>query len=413
MIDSLDGAMSTSTPVPTRTSSRRVKPNPNFSPQPGIAKTIGERTRAVSMPSPARTPMKDWGTLLEGKVSQLEARVTRTEEENENLRKEVAQLKKRLEEEEECRRKLEEKLRVIVEVDDEERGKIRTEFEKEKERRKKWEEEKIKEVKDDFKKVVLTEEKNSEEKRKQLKEGLEKELKEAVGKLSTETSKERPEETVGAGTVEDNAPKYQCIVITDSNGERATQETIRNHIPQGQREKYEIRVVVAYRLEDAYDRVEEGSLNVENAYVIIDNVTNNIRGGKKHYPEPPDLVSDRVAALRELILANSAKAVVVCELKPMKRVDVRYHSLRIHNYLVSCGKGGFGCRTQIRMRYLRDDGFHIQPKFDSIVDRTYACALLGIHVPDPTPFDDLTPEYERRRWDKQYPRLGGRGQPKS
>ena len=188
-------------------------------------------------------------------------------------------------------------------------------------------------------------------------------------------------------------------------------------MPADKRAKYKIQVVVAFRLEDAYDRIanerHKFHVDVKDAYVIIDNVTNNIRGGKNHEAEPPDLVADRVAALREIILSSSAKAVVVCEPKPMKWVDVRPASVRIHNHLVSIGKGGFGCRTQIRMRYLRDDGFHIQPKHDSILDRTYACALLGVHVPDPTPFGDLAPEYTRRRWENEYPRVGGRGKPKS
>ena len=130
-------------------------------------------------------------------------------------------------------------------------------------------------------------------------------------------------------------------------------------------------------------------------------------------PEPPDLVADRVAALRELILSSSAKEVVVCEMKPMTSVDVRPYNLRVHNYLVSCGKGGWGCRTQIRIPYLRADGFHLKPQYDSVLYRTYACALVGTHVPDPTPFDDLMPEHIRRRWESQYPRPGGKKSPET
>ena len=343
----------------------------------------------------------EWGARLEKSIGHLEAKLTKTEEENKWLREEVERLKKSLEEEVAARGQLEEKLRVVVEVDEEERTKIKTELEKEKEGRKRWEEEKIKEVKEDLKKVV----------------GLEKEIKEVVERLSTRSSEEKEEKTAGAGDVVDEDPIYKCIVLTDSNGQRATEESIRTHMPADKRSKYEIQVVVAYRLEDAYERIEKKDhkfhVNVENSYVIIDNITNNIRGGKNNEAEPPDLVADRVAALRELILSNSAKAVVVCEPKPMKWVDVRYSSVRIHKHLVSVGKGGYGCRTQIRMRYLRDDGFHVQPKYDSIVDKTYACALLGVPVPDPTPFGDLEPEYSRRRWDNQFPKVGGRGKPKS
>ena len=120
-----------------------------------------------------------------------------------------------------------------------------------------------------------------------------------------------------------------------------------------------------------------------------------------------------MATLREYILSKSAKAVIVCELKPMMRVDVRPYSSQIHEYLLACGKGGYGCRTQIRLRYLRDDGFHVQHKHDSILDRTYACALLGVHVPDPTPISDLVTDDLKRKWENQWPRTGGKGKPNS
>ena len=357
--------------------------------------------------SPLKTGKPDWGLLLETKVHQLEAAVSKLEEENRCLRG-------RLEEEEAARRQVEEKLRTVVEV----------------------EEKKIKEVKDDWKKEREVEERNSEEKMKKMKDEVEKDLKkeievvernlvkefkEVVEKLTKKTKENRSEENAGGrgdgddddedgnDDDDDTDATYKCIVFTDSNGKRATQDSIRNHMPPGKREKYEIQMVVAYRLEDAYSRIAKGHVNVENAYVILDNTTNNVRGGKNHAAEPPDLVTARVATLREFILSKSAKAVVVCQLKPMTRVDVRPYSWQIHDYLLSCGKTGYGCRTQIRLRHLKEDGFHVQLKHDSILDKTYACALLGIHVPDPTPISDLVTDELRRKWESQWPRAGGKG----
>ena len=72
------------------------------------------------------------------------------------------------------------------------------------------------------------------------------------------------------------------------------------------------------------------------------------------------------------------------------------------------GRGGFGCRTQIRLDFLKSDGHHIRPEYCSVIDRTYACALLGVHVPFPTPLDEFTPSFVRQRWESEWPRLGAR-----
>ena len=105
------------------------------------------------------------------------------------------------------------------------------------------------------------------------------------------------------------------------------------------------------------------------------------------------------------MLAGAA-SIVVCELKPMQVTDVTPFNKELSSYL-RMQPGGFGCRTQIRMNYLKSDGFHIQPMYDSIVDRTYACAILGVPVPCPTPFDEFVPDHIRRRWETEWPRVGG------
>ena len=120
---------SSSTPGASRTSSRRIKPNPNFSPLPGIAKTMNGRERAASLsssPSRKSDGNGEWERRLEDRVSRLEAMVTVLESENRSLRE-------RLEEEEEARRQIEDKLRAVVEDDEKERGEIKTELKKIKE----------------------------------------------------------------------------------------------------------------------------------------------------------------------------------------------------------------------------------------------------------------------------------------
>ena len=101
-------------------------------------------------------------------------------------------------------------------------------------------------------------------------------------------------------------------------------------------------------------------------------------------------------------------AVVVCQAKPMQTVDVTPYNELLSDYL-SAQRGGYGCQTQIRLGHLRSDGFHVLPQFDSIIDKTYACAIRGILVPDPTPIGEFLPDHLRRRWQAEWPRLGGGG----
>ena len=96
----------------------------------------------------------------------------------------------------------------------------------------------------------------------------------------------------------------------------------------------------------------------------------------------------------------------------MEAVDVSPYNLRLHQYLRAesqNGRGGYGCKTQIRLEFLRHDGYHIRPQYDSVVDQTYACAMLGKNVPCPTPDNEFIPTHARRRWEREWPSLGGAG----
>ena len=110
-------------------------------------------------------------------------------------------------------------------------------------------------------------------------------------------------------------------------------------------------------------------------------------------------------------MQRGAAAAVVCQLKPMQTVDVSPFNSLLNDYLLcekDRGRQGYGCCTQIRLEFLRSDGYHIRPEFDSVIDRTYACAFLGIPVPRPTPWDAFVPDAVRKRWELEWPRLTGR-----
>ena len=202
--------------------------------------------------------------------------------------------------------------------------------------------------------------------------------------------------------------RRRCLVITDSNGQRATPDSIRNHIVQhGQDddEEIDIEIEVVYRMEDLYKRIVYGRLDVSDREVILDNLTNNVRGGKKDDPDSPDSFLTKVDILRHIILGRGAKALLVMQIKPMRHVDVRPYNECLNRYLKDCPEPTFGCKTQIRMSQLKADNFHIHPMYDGVLDRTYACAILRVNVPSPTPYDDFVPIRERRNPQQSWPRL--------
>ena len=160
-------------------------------------------------------------------------------------------------------------------------------------------------------------------------------------------------------------------------------------------------------MEDAFKRIRRGHLDVSGRIVILDNLTNNVRGGKKHAPDSPDEFIAKVDELRHMILGRGARDLRVMQIKPMRYVDVRPYNERLHHYLLDCPDPTYGCRTQIRMNFLKADGFHIHPMYYSVLDRTYACALLAVEVPCPTPDDDYVPMEVRRNYQRDWPRLAG------
>ena len=173
--------------------------------------------------------------------------------------------------------------------------------------------------------------------------------------------------------------------------------------------KIENRVV--YTLEEGERRVARGDIDVDGAVVIIDNITNDVRGTNQRRRATPDEVISRIDRLRRRLRAAGAAAAIVCAVKPMQLVDVSPYNSLLNQYLGAQEEGdGYGCQTQIRLEYLKADGFHIRPQFDPIVDKTYACAIMGINVPCPTPERDFVPAQVRRCWERNWPQPGARTQ---
>ena len=201
-------------------------------------------------------------------------------------------------------------------------------------------------------------------------------------------------------------------MLTDSNGREATHDSIMNHVPRGKRGELSIEVIVAYTLEEAYRRIDRGEIRMEGAVVLIDNLTNDVRGTRSRPAATPQQLLRLVDGLRRKVMAVGAAAVVVCQLKPMQATDVTPFNQQLDCYLKrekERGRDGFGCRTMIRMDSLKGDGYHLKPEYGSVLDRTYACAILGNDVPFPTPGSEFTPSFVKKRWESEWPRLPGGG----
>ena len=153
-----------------------------------------------------------------------------------------------------------------------------------------------------------------------------------------------------------------------------------------------------WRLEDAFKRIRRGDIDVSGRTVVLDNLTNNVRGSKKDPPDSPDDFIAKVDELRHLILGRGARDLKIMQIKPMRHVDVRPYNERLHRYLLDCPDPTYGSGTMVRMSFLKGDGFHIHPMYHSVLDRTYACALLAVEVACPTPDDDFVPIEVRRNF---------------
>jgi hypothetical protein len=120
----------------------------------------------------------------------------------------------------------------------------------------------------------------------------------------------------------------------------------------------------------------------------------------------PAAVAEKLGDLLDSM--REAQAVVVCETNPMWHVDVTPYNKAIHMECVD-REGVHGCHTQTRLEHLARDGFHIRAAYTSVLEKTYACALLGIPVPCQTPPDHFGQEaaqMEQQEFEWEWPRPG-------
>ena len=133
-------------------------------------------------------------------------------------------------------------------------------------------------------------------------------------------------------------------------------------------------------------------------------MTNDVRDTRARQGVTPMELADKLTILLDLLESRGALTATVCQLKPMRHVNVTPYNHAMHHEIVN-RPGVFGCDTQIRMGSLARDGYHVLRAFSPIIDKTYACAVLSLPVPSPTPFFDFVHPDQQARFDKEWPRL--------
>ena len=202
-----------------------------------------------------------------------------------------------------------------------------------------------------------------------------------------------------------NLGRKRCVIFTDSNGKETKDNSVKNHIPRNQRDSLDVTIIVAHEIDDAVRMLAQGEVNVMGATVIIDNLTNDVRGNRRRPPATPEELIQRLDRLGRWL--RMAEDIAVCQIKPMQCTDVSPYNRLLNDYLFS--NGVRGCYTQIRMEQLKTDGFHVLPQFGSLLDKQYACAILGLEVPFPTPAENFVPDHVRRQYEREWPRPEGQG----
>jgi hypothetical protein len=119
----------------------------------------------------------------------------------------------------------------------------------------------------------------------------------------------------------------------------------------------------------------------------LDVGTNDVRGTRVTARASPEVVADRIGKTIRALKEKGARAVIICEVKPMAFMDVRPYCHAIHLECLE-HRDIFGSEMQTGVSYLKEDGYHIHSSFLEVLDLTYVCALMGVPVLCPTPETD-------------------------
>jgi hypothetical protein len=164
-----------------------------------------------------------------------------------------------------------------------------------------------------------------------------------------------------------------------------------------------IRVYTAYTLFKIFNKVQNKKTKVDGARVILDVTTNDVCDTRGLPHVTPEKFAGRVGKVVATLKEKGAKGVTICKVTPMTTMDVTPYSELIRR---RCQEKKIGwCQTQLEVAHMREDGYHVVPTSLKILDATYVCAVIGVHVPHPTPTYRKWRHYLQQQ---EWPHMGDR-----
>ena len=174
-----------------------------------------------------------------------------------------------------------------------------------------------------------------------------------------------------------------ALIITDSNGRGATTNAVLSHIPDNEKGGLNIDITTLYTIEEAYYRIKRGDVKVEGKIVVVDCVTNSIRGRGGRLRTTPREISREMKILLDVIKDKKALAITVCEVKPIRHLDVSLHNTSLRDLYRR--EAIYERSTEITMKDLTHDGFHVKSGCDDLTNKAYARAIQKHLPPKPAP----------------------------
>ena len=121
--------------------------------------------------------------------------------------------------------------------------------------------------------------------------------------------------------------KRRCMVLMDSNGRGVMPDTIGDLLGGEERERWEIQVQV-FTLREAWDRLGREDIRLDEFKVVVDCITNEVRGTRlQGWVELEEVVERLRRSIGDM---GGVEGIVVCEVKPKQHIDVVPFNTRIH-----------------------------------------------------------------------------------
>jgi hypothetical protein len=101
-------------------------------------------------------------------------------------------------------------------------------------------------------------------------------------------------------------------------------------IPREEGKGMKVEIVVAYTLLEVRQRLGRGEFDVRGTFMIIDVMTNDVKGTRASPRTSPVEIAGRVGTVTDLLMEKGCEVVIICEMKLMHFMDVTPYSNALH-----------------------------------------------------------------------------------